>query len=342
MQCGSETNNRSRKGSNAMKLGILDQMPKPKGRTAEETAAHTIEMAQLSEALGYERYWFAEHHATRGMISSAPEIMMAAVASRTKKMKVGSGGILLPQYSAFKVASQIAQLESLFPGRIEAGVGRSPGGGEFLRRLLADDKANQMEEYPDKLKHLITYLDGSAKVRAAPRTTDRPKLYSLGLGENSALLAGLLGIGYVFGHFIRPDRGAAAFQTYRDAFTPGFMSEPSAKACVFIVCGKDDRHAEQLAISQDIWLLNVEKGLDSQVPSPEAAKGRMATLNEDEVNKIKSNRRRMIIGGPETVRAELDHFSNLYQCEDWLVLCNIHDWEEKKRSFERLADIYHL
>ncbi|TVT29018.1 LLM class flavin-dependent oxidoreductase [Salinicoccus cyprini] len=323
-----------------MKLGILDQMPKPKGRTAEETAAHTIEMAQLAEALGYGRYWFAEHHATRGMVSSAPEIMMAAAASRTKKIKVGSGGILLPQYSAFKVASQIAQLESLFPGRIEAGVGRSPGGGEFIRRLLADDKPNQMEAYPDKLKNLIQYLDGSAHVRAAPRTTDRPELYSLGLGENSALLAGLLGIGYVFGHFIRPDRGAAAFQTYRDAFSPGFMDEPAARACVFIICGRNDRHAEQLAESQDIWLLNVEKGLDSQVPTPQAAKEKIDALTEDEVQKIKNNRRRMIIGGPGTVKAELDHFSNLYQCEDWLVLCNIHDWEERKRSFERLAGIY--
>ncbi|MFC3419881.1 LLM class flavin-dependent oxidoreductase [Salinicoccus hispanicus] len=323
-----------------MKLGILDQMPKPKGRTAEETAAHTIEMAQLAESLGYERYWFAEHHATRGMVSSAPEIMMAAVASRTKNLKVGSGGILLPQYSAFKVASQIAQLESLFPGRVEAGVGRSPGGGEFIRKLLADDKPNQMEEYPDKLKHMIEYLDGSAKVRASPRTIDRPKLYSLGLGENSALLAGLLGIGYVFGHFIRPDRGAASFQTYRDAFSPGFMNESSARACVFIICGKNDRHAEQLAQSQDIWLLNVEKGLDSQVPTSEAAEEKIRTLTEDEAEKIKNNRRRMIIGGPETVKAELDHFSNLYQCEDWLVLCNIHDWEEKKRSLERLAGIY--
>ncbi|GAB3068938.1 LLM class flavin-dependent oxidoreductase [Salinicoccus sesuvii] len=323
-----------------MKLGILDQMPKPKGMTAEQTAAHTIELAQLAESLGYGRYWFAEHHATRGMISSAPEVMMAAVASQTQTIKVGSGGILMPQYSPFKVASQIAQLESLFPGRVEAGLGRSPGGAEFLRSLLADDKPNQMAEYPDKLRQLIAYLDGSAKVHAAPRTTNRPELYSLGLGENSALLAGLLGIGYVFGHFIQPDRGVAALQTYRETFSQGFMDTPSAKACVFVVCGEDDAHAEQLAHTQDIWLLNVEKGLDSQVPTPEAAEEKMRLLSEDEVKKVKNNRRRMIIGGPETVKVALDHLSDSYQCEDWLILCNIYDWEEKKQSFERLAALY--
>ncbi|WP_031548245.1 LLM class flavin-dependent oxidoreductase [Salinicoccus luteus] len=323
-----------------MKLGILDQMPQPKGKTAEQTAAHTIDMAQTAENLGYERYWFAEHHATRGMVSSAPEIMMATVASRTRTLKVGSGGILLPQYSPFKVASQIAQLESLFPGRIEAGVGRSPGGGEFIRKLLADGKPNQMAEYPDKLKDLIQYLDGSARVRAAPRTTARPELHSLGLGENSAVLAGILGIGYVFGHFIRPDRGVEAFRAYHDAFEPGFMAQPSARACAFVVCGEDDKHAEALAQSQDIWLLNVEKGLDSQVPTPEAAQKKYEALTEAEREKVKHNRRRMIIGGPETVRAELDHYSALYECDDWLILCNLHDWEEKKRSFERLAEIY--
>ncbi|MFA7744641.1 LLM class flavin-dependent oxidoreductase [Salinicoccus roseus] len=323
-----------------MKLGILDQMPQPKGKTAEETASHTIEMAQTAESLGYERYWFAEHHATRGMVSSAPEIMMATVASRTSTLKVGSGGILLPQYSPFKVASQVAQLESLFPGRIEAGVGRSPGGGEFLRRLLADGKPNQMAEYPDKLKDLIQHLDGSAKVRAAPRTTGRPELFSLGLGENSAVLAGILGIGYVFGHFIRPDRGVEAFRAYHDAFEPGFMEKPVARACVFVVCGEDDAHAETLAKEQDIWLLNVEKGLDSQVPTPEAAQKKYETLTGKEREKVAENRRRMIIGGPETVKRELDHYRELYGCDDWLILCNLHDWGEKKRSFERLAGIY--
>lgn len=323
-----------------MKLGILEQMPQPKGKTAEETAAHTIEMAQFAEHLGYERYWFAEHHATRGMVSSSPEIMMAAVAANTEKIHVGSGGILLPQYSAYKVAAQLSQLESLYPGRIEGGVGRSPGGGEFLRKRLADFKTNQMEEYPQKLEDLVNYINRTERIQPAPRTSGRPELYSLGLGENSAKTAAQLGIGYVFGHFIKPDRGKEAFAAYRNNFNPGLMESPNAKACVFIVCGEDDAHAEYIAQSQHAWLLNVEKGLNSQVPPVEEAEKKLNNLSEKERDSVEMNKRRMIIGGPEKVKAELDYYSDLYQCDDWLILCNLQDWEEKKDSFERVMQIY--
>ncbi len=323
-----------------MRLGILDQMPQPKGRSAEETAEHTIDMACHAEDLGYESYWFAEHHATRGMVSSSPEIMMAAAAARTQSIKVGSGGILLPQYSAYKVAAQISQLESLFPGRIEAGVGRSTGGGDFVRKRLADFKANQLVDYPEKLEDLVKYLNREGKIRPAPRTTEKPDLYALGLGENSAELAAKLGIGYVFGHFIKPARGEAAFETYRAAFEPGLLRAPKSKACVFVICGEDDAHAERLAASQHVWLLNVEKGLDSRVPDVDEALHRMDSLNEKEKGKVEQNRERMIIGGPQTVKQQLDHYSELYQCDDWLLLCNLHDWEEKKKSFERVIGLY--
>ncbi|KKK33806.1 hypothetical protein WN59_09320 [Salinicoccus sediminis] len=323
-----------------MRIGILDQMPQPKGWTAEETATGALEMARHAENMGYGSYWFAEHHATRGMVSSSPEIMMAAAAARTESIKVGSGGILLPQYSAYKVAAQISQLESLYPGRIEAGVGRSTGGGEFVRKRLADFKHNQMGDYPEKLEALTGYLNKEGQVRAAPRTEGKPELYALGLGENSAEMAASLGIGYVFGHFIKPDRGEASFETYRRNFKPGLLASPKAKACVFVVCGEDDEHAEHLSASQHIWLLNVEKGLDSQVPDVKTAQKRMASLNEKEKESVGKNRKRMIIGGPEKVKRELDHFSEIYQCEDWLLLTNLYDWEEKRKSFERVSELY--
>ncbi|MFB9861529.1 LLM class flavin-dependent oxidoreductase [Salinicoccus siamensis] len=323
-----------------MQLGILEQMAKPVGVSAEEMARHTLNMVQRAEALGYTRYWFAEHHGTRGMVSSAPEIMMAAAASQTSHIKVGSGGILLPQYSPFKVASQLAQLEALYPGRIEGGMGRSPGGAEFIRTRLADDKPNQLADYPDKLDALIHYLDGSARVKAAPRTISRPSLYSLGLGTNSGVLAGVLGIGYVFGHFLKPAGGTAAIRAYRDAFQPGFMEQDDVKACVFVICGEDDAHAEHLAKTQDIWLLNTEKGLDSQVPTPTQAAEKYSALNKKEQHKIEQNRQRMIIGGPHTVKHKLDQLRTDYECEDWLILCNIHDLDEKRRSYERVAALY--
>lgn len=321
-----------------MKLGVLDQMAQPKGVTAEETAARTMEMAQYVEKLGYERYWFAEHHATKGLASSSPEIMMAAVAAKTDKLKVGSGGILLPQYSAYKVAAQLFQLQALFPGRIEAGVGRSPGGNETIRALLADGKPNQLAEYPDKLTDLITFLSKNGKVRAAPRTEDGPRLFSLGLGENSAEFAAQQGIGYVYGHFINPNKGAEALQTYRENFRQGYLDHPVQRVAIFVICGETDEQAEELAISQDVWLLNVEKGLDSRVPSIQEAKAKSWSNKEKE--QMRENRKRMIIGGPEKVKRELLHLSERYQCDDWLILTNIYDYYEKQQSYRRIMELF--
>lgn len=321
-----------------MKLGILDQMAQPKGLTAEETAAQTIEMAQYVESLGYERYWFAEHHATKGMVSSSPEIMMAAAAAKTNTLKVGSGGILLPQYSPYKVATQLFQLESLYPGRIEAGVGRSPGGNETIRALLADGKPNQLEEYPSKLRELINFLSKDGSIRATPRTEGSPNLYSLGLGKNSAQLAAELGVGYVYGHFINPNRGKEAHETYKKYFRAGYREYPDRRSAIFIVCGETDEHAEELALSQDAWLLNVEKGLDSRVPDIKEA--RAINWNQDELAKIRSNRKRMVIGGPDRVKRELEHLSERYKCDDWLILTNIYDFEEKKQSYRRIIELF--
>lgn len=321
-----------------MRLGVLDQMAQPKDATAEETAARTIEMAQYVEELGYERYWFAEHHGTKGLASSSPEIMMATVAAKTTSLKVGSGGILLPQYSAYKVAAQLFQLQVLFPGRIEAGVGRSPGGNETIRSLLADGKPNQLGDYPNKLTDLIRFLSKEGKIRAAPRAEDSPSLFSLGLGENSAELAARMGIGYVYGHFINPSRGKEAHQTYRANFRQGLLKHPVRRSAIFVICGETDEQAEELAISQDVWLLNVEKGLDSQVPSIEEAKAKSWT--DKEKVKMRENRKRMIVGGREKVKSELIHLSKRYQCDDWLILTNIYDFREKQQSYRRMMELF--
>ncbi|MDQ0270618.1 LLM class flavin-dependent oxidoreductase [Cytobacillus purgationiresistens] len=321
-----------------MRLSILDQIARPKEKTVEETMAETLDTVSYAEELGYERYWFAEHHGTKGMTSSSPEIMMAAAASRTTSIHVGSGGILLPQYSPYKVAAQLLQLQSLFPGRIDAGVGRSPGGNERIRLALSDGKENQLSKYPEKLEELIRFLEGNKGLQATPRTEEAPALFSLGLGENSAKLAAQLGIGYVFGHFIHPDRGQEAHQKYRDNFISGMMRNPHALSAIFIICGESDEHAEELAASQDLWLLRTEKGLDSRIPSIEEAQS--MKLREEDKKLIQKNRRRMIIGSPKKVKEELSAVTERYQNDEWLVLTNVYDYKEKRRSFERLASLF--
>ncbi|MEA1854895.1 LLM class flavin-dependent oxidoreductase [Cytobacillus sp. FSL W7-1323] len=321
-----------------MHLGILDQMPRPRHLSVEETVEETIHKVQMAEEWGYERYWFAEHHGTKGMTSSAPEILMATAAAKTKTIHVGSGGILLSQYSPYKVATQMLQLQSIFPGRIEAGVGRSPGGPERIRKALANGVKNETGIYPEKIKQMLHYFAGDQSVQATPRPRVSPQLYSLGLGENSAQLAAELGIGYVFGHFIQSGRGVQAHKQYREYFQPGFLVNPKAITAVFVICGATDEDAEEMAITQDIWLLRTEKGIDSRIPTLEEAKA-MRLTTEDK-KRIALNRKRMIIGGPAKVKEELSKWSELYECDHWLLLNNTYHFADQRQSYERIAEMF--
>ncbi|WP_336885152.1 LLM class flavin-dependent oxidoreductase [Caldalkalibacillus salinus] len=323
-----------------IQISILDQMATPTGKSAEDVARDTIAQVKYAEQLGFKRYWFAEHHGTSGLSSSSPEVMMAVSASLTETIHVGSGGILLPQYSPLKVATQLLQLESLFPGRIDGGVGRSPGGVERVRRALANDKEPQLQTYPQKLDTLTRYVQGKDVdgVYATPRTVTAPSIFSLGLGENSAQLAAHHGVGYVYGHFISPDRGKAAHWTYRASFRSMYMAEPKALTAVFVICGADDEHAETLALSQDVWLLRTEKGLNTHIPSLEEA--RAVPLSSRDHQKIKQNRGRMIIGGPEKVKDSLLLLAEEHQVDELMVLTNIYDEKEKQASYTRLAELF--
>ncbi|TKD68277.1 LLM class flavin-dependent oxidoreductase [Pseudalkalibacillus hwajinpoensis] len=327
-------------------LSILDQVPIPKGSNSYTALEQTRELALLAEQLGYHRYWFAEHHSTKGLASTAPEIMMAHIAASTSRIKVGSGGVLLPQYSPFKVAENFRQLEALHPNRIDLGVGRSPGGTAKTRLALTDGINKSLNEFPRQLTELSHYLTDSIPsghdftgIKAAPHTETPPALWLLGMGENSAEQAADLGIGYVFGHFIKPTRGKNTLNTYYERFQYTYYHpKPQAIIAIFVICGETDEHAEELARSQDLWLLRVEKGLDSRVPSVEEAKNHSYTKTE--LERIQNNRRRMVIGSPQTVKQQLHELSNRYQTEEFMVLTNIHSFEERKKSYERLARIY--
>ncbi|AST96788.1 LLM class flavin-dependent oxidoreductase [Shouchella clausii] len=318
-----------------MRLIILDQVPITIGQTAEQTAERTFSLVELAEQWGYERYWFAEHHGTRGLGSSAPEVWMAAAAARTKTIHVGSGGILLPQYSPYKVAAQLRQLETMFPGRIDGGIGNSPGGPERIRAALAYGHTEGIAMFWEKVDALSKWIQGGRhkEVTVSPKPASTPNLFILGLGERSAIEAGRRGLGFVHGRFIEPGRGRLAHAAYRQAFKG--KGKPDALTAVFIICGETDEHAEELAKTQDLWLLRTEKGLDSRVPTSITAAS--AQLSEQDRARIQANRKRMIIGGPETVKRELEKIANETGCDQFLVLTNIDDFDEKCRSYERLV-----
>lgn len=331
-----------------MRLSVLDQAPISRGSTPEEALENTLKLAQITEKLGYTRFWVAEHHNTTGLASTAPEILMTRIASVTETIRIGSGGVLLPQYSPLKVAETFKMLEALFPGRIDLGLGRSPGGAQQTRLALTDSIKKSLSEFPRQLADLQGFLHNTLPrehpyrmVKAAPRIKTAPPMWVLGVSERGAKHAAEVGAGFTYGHFINAKNGLAAIKTYRDHFQPSpDRDEPEIFVCIFVICAETEEKAEELAISQDKWLLNVDKGADTKVPSLEEVKRK--GFRQDELEKLKENRKRTIIGTPKQVRAKLEHLSEQYETDEFMIITNIYDFEKKVRSYELLAETFDL
>ncbi|GGF10034.1 hypothetical protein GCM10010954_05680 [Halobacillus andaensis] len=327
-----------------MKLSVLDQSPISKGNTAEEALHQTLELAKLTDSLGYHRYWVAEHHNTNGLAGSSPEVLIGRIASLTEKIRVGSGGVLLPQYSPLKVAENFKVLEALFPNRIDLGLGRSPGGGKKTRAALNDGYDKPLSSFSRQIKEVQQFLTAEIPkdhsyygVSAKPSTKRNPELWVLGLTERGARHAAVNGTGYTFGHFINPDQAISSIEAYREKFKASSnLTEPKINACVFVVCAETNEKAEKLAKSQDMWLLQVEKGLDTRVPSVEEVES--TDFSSRELSKIKSNRRRCIIGDPVHVYNRLKDLCDSYHTDELLLITNIYDFHEKKKSYQLIAD----
>ncbi|MDX8045851.1 LLM class flavin-dependent oxidoreductase [Gracilibacillus sp. S3-1-1] len=327
-----------------MKLSVLDQAPISRGDSPEQTLANTLELAKWTEELGFHRYWVAEHHNTNGLASSSPQIMMTRIASVTNTIRVGSGGVLLPQYSPYKIAEDFKTMAGFFPNRIDLGVGRSPGGSQLTRSALTDNQNKSLNDFPRQLNDLQGFLHNSLPrehefrmVKAGPRVDKLPPLWVLGLSERGAINAAEQGVGFVFGHFINPTNGEKAMQAYRDHFQPSVtLDKPKTIACVFVVCADTEEEAERLAETQDKWLLSVGKGGDTKVPSMEEV--RKKSYTSEELEMIKENRKRTIIGTPTKVKEELTHLQQLYQTDEFMIITNIYDFEAKKKSYQLIAE----
>ena len=330
----------------SLKLSVLDQSVISKGDSASTTLQKTVKLAQLSEDLGYTRFWVAEHHNTNGMAGSSPEILISHIASMTRKIRVGSGGVLLPQYSPYKLAENFKVLEALFPKRVDLGVGRSPGGSATTRLALTDGLRKSLNEFPRQVKDLQGFLQNQLPedhpfhdVKAFPMTANLPEVWLLGITHRGARLAAEYGTAYTYGHFITPENGQLSMDIYYKQFQPSpLLAKPKANVCVFVVCAATQERAEELALSQDMWLLAVEKGIDTRIPSILEAKN--IPLTYDDRSKIKENRKRMIIGTPQKVKSELLRLSEDYQTEEFMIISNIHDFQDKIESYTLLAETF--
>jgi luciferase family oxidoreductase group 1 len=327
-----------------LKLSVLDQSVISKGSSGKDALSNTVKLAKLTDELGYTRFWVAEHHNSNGMAGSSPEVLISHLASNTKRIRVGSGGILLPQYSPYKVAENFKLLETLFPDRIDLGIGRSPGGSPATRMALTDGLRRSLNEFPRQVRDLQGFLGNSLaedhpyqEVRAFPSPETLPEMWLLGITHRGARVAAENGTAFTYGHFITPVNGKRAIDYYYEHFQPSpLLSKPRVNVCIFVVCAPTQEKAEELALSQDLWLLAVGSGGDTRIPSVEEAKAR--ALSAEDRAKVLENRKRIIIGTPQKVRDDLLRLSEKYRTDEFMIIANVYDFQEKLRSYTLLAE----
>ncbi|WP_188207808.1 LLM class flavin-dependent oxidoreductase [Alkalibacillus aidingensis] len=329
-----------------LQLSVLDQSPLLYNQTPKDALSQTIQLAKHVDRLGYKRFWMSEHHSTRSLAGSAPEILVSSVAAQTNRIRVGTGGILLPHYSPFKVAEAFRVLEGLYPGRIDLGIGRAPGGMPGVNYALNRGQYPDVQNYPQQAANLIDYILGNDpegyQVQATPMTDTTPPVWMLGSSGASANVAGELGTSYTFAQFINGNGGPAAIDRYYDSFIPSpLQSEPEASMAVFVVVGKTEEEAEYYASSLDLALLMIEQGqIREYFPSPEEAS--QMTFNHFEQKHIMENRKRMIVGDVSSVKQQLEHMAQEFNVNEVIINTIVSPFEKRLESYDLLAKAFKL
>lgn len=330
-------------------LSVLDQSPIRSGATPVDAIHETLELAQAAERLGYHRYWLAEHHSTLGLADPCPEILIGQVAARTARIRVGAGGVMLTHYSALKVAEQFRMLETLFPGRIDLGIGRAPGSDARTAQALRHGPgALGLEQYPRQVADLIGFLrdrlepgHAFAGIRAMPTGPTVPEIWLLGSSDESAACAAHFGVAFSFAHFINDEGGAGITRAYAREFRPSpSMAAPRASVAAFVICADTEAEAWRLAQSRDLFLLRLYTGRPGPYPSVEEAEAYPYTEPEREI--IRHTRRRTIAGAPEQVRERLLALGAAYGVDELVIVTITEDVKSRLRSYELLADVFGL
>jgi luciferase family oxidoreductase group 1 len=328
-----------------MLLSVLDQSPIPEGTTPAQALHRTLDLAELADALGYHRYWVAEHHATPALACAAPEILIGAIAPRTSRIRLGSGGVMLPHYSPLKVAETFSSLSGLYPERIDLGLGRAPGTDPMTMLALQRDRRQAApDDFIEQLVELLGLLENrlppnhpfARLARTLPGLPERPEPWLLGSSPQSAVWAAELGLPYSFADFINP-QGAAIAADYRSRFLDSErLGAPRVSVGVIAICADSDEEAERLASSSRMMLSLLRQGQLIQIPPVEKA------LSYLETRERSSGGRRAVIGSPDKVREGIEAVALEYGAEEVLVLTITHDHEARRRSYELIAEAFGL
>lgn len=330
-------------------LSVLDVSPVSSGSNGARALRNTLDLAQLADRLGYKRYWLAEHHNLPNIASSAPEIMIGHVASVTERIRVGAGGIMLPNHAPLKVAETFRVLEALHPERIDLGIGRAPGTDPVTATALRRSRDGLgAEDFPQQFGELLAFTgDGFPEdhpfrsVVAMPSEVRLPPIWLLGSSGYSAQAAGEMGLGYAFASHFSPADPAPAMRVYRESFEPsGDFERPSAILAVSVVCAGTNEHAKKLASSMELAWVRLRSGSPEPLASPEEAMTYSYTPAERRLADV--YRSMQVAGDPLTVRARIEELAERTAADEIMVTTNVYDHAERLRSYERLAEVFEV
>jgi len=328
-----------------VKLSVLDQSPVIGTLGARRAIEETLALARRADALGYQRYWLAEHHAIAALADPCPEVLLARLGTETARIRIGSGGVLLPYYSAFKMAETFRMLEALYPGRVDLGIGRAPGGDARTAQAVGGGRFPDARNFPEQVWELVGHLDGSLpddhpfkRVRAQPESATAPQVWLLGSSDYSGALAAQLGLRFAFAHFINAQGGDAVTRAYREQYRASAREpQPQALVCTFAICADTDAEAERLAASIDLRRLHMALNLDTTVPPVEEALRH--EYSDEERRYVVGQRARAVIGGPAKCRREIEAMAQRYAADEVMLLTITGDYASRLRSYELLAEM---
>ncbi|MBV8509708.1 MAG: LLM class flavin-dependent oxidoreductase [Xanthobacteraceae bacterium] len=330
-------------------LSVLDLSPVTVGGSGPTSLKNTLDLARLADGLGYTRYWVAEHHNLPSIASSAPEIMIGQIAAVTQNLRVGSGGVMLPNHAPLMVAERFKILEALFPGRIDLGIGRAPGTDPMTSiALRRRQQTNTDDDFLERFQELLLFAqDGFPEghpfrqVHAMPSDVPLPPIYLLGSSDYSAEVAAAIGAGFAFAHHFASHDAVAAMTSYRSHFKPSpALPVPHAILATAVVTADTDAEAERLAATLDLNYVRRSKGEYLPLASPEEAAAYAYTPVDRE--RIKHNRARLFVGAPATVRARLDPLLAATQADELMITTMIYDHASRRHSYELMAAAYEL
>ncbi|QWF85206.1 LLM class flavin-dependent oxidoreductase [Amycolatopsis sp. CA-230715] len=326
-----------------VRVSVLDTSPIVQGSTARRALENTVDLAVLADGLGYHRYWVPEHHSMRGVASSAPAVVVGRLADATRSIRVGAGGVLLPNHAPIVVAEQFGTLSAFHPGRIDLGLGRALGGSRQTAEFVRGAAERAAKDFSGQLDELLGYFapDEDQVVKAIPAIGNVPPIWLLGSSTASARLAGSRGLAYAFAHHLKPADAAEATRLYRDSFEPSRMlGSPSTLVSVSVIAADTDDRAEWLAGSTRLKVLSRVRGNRIRLPSPEDAAAYPYTESDRE--EIAARSGSVLVGSPDTVRKLLQSVLDDTGADELMVTTPVYDHRDRRHSYELVSEIANL